>query len=66
MNQSKKPELVCRGGRPVAVILDIGTYREMLERLEDQEDLRVLEEMKKEALTFHSLEDVLAEFDVKV
>lgn len=30
-------------GEPTAVILDIGEYQEMLERLEDMEDLKMLE-----------------------
>jgi PHD/YefM family antitoxin component YafN of YafNO toxin-antitoxin module len=32
--QKKAPEIVLRGGKPAAVILDIEEYREMLERLE--------------------------------
>jgi len=38
----KEPEIIFRGGKPAAVILDIEAYREMLERLEDAEDLKVL------------------------
>jgi PHD/YefM family antitoxin component YafN of YafNO toxin-antitoxin module len=33
--QKKAPEIVFRGGKPAAVILDIEEYRGMLERLED-------------------------------
>jgi prevent-host-death family protein len=36
----KDPEIVMRGGKPAAVILDIEEYRELLERLEDAEDLK--------------------------
>ena len=41
----KEPEIILRDGKPRAVIIDIDEYQEMLERLEDTEDLRVLEEM---------------------
>lgn len=50
-----------RDGRPSAVILDIDEYQEMLERLEDVEDLKMLEEMRKHALKFRRLEDLLGE-----
>lgn len=58
----KKPEIILRDGKPMAVILDIQEYREMLERLEDAEDLRVLEEMRKKPLNFKRLEDFLNEY----
>jgi PHD/YefM family antitoxin component YafN of YafNO toxin-antitoxin module len=45
MNAKRKnPEIILKDGKPRAVILDIDEYQEMLERLEDAEDLRVLEE----------------------
>ena len=55
------PEIVLREGEPVAVILDIEEYQEMLERLEDAEDLWMLEEMRKHALKFRRLESLLKE-----
>jgi PHD/YefM family antitoxin component YafN of YafNO toxin-antitoxin module len=58
----KAPEIVLRKGKPAAVILDIDEYREMLERLEDMEDLRMLEEMRKKPLKFRRLEDFLKEY----
>lgn len=58
----KRPlEIVFREGRPAAVILDIGEYQEMLERLEDVEDLKMLDEMRKRPLEFRTLEDFLRE-----
>ena len=33
-SKRKSPEIVLRGGKPAAVILDIDEYRSMLERLE--------------------------------
>jgi len=55
------PRFVVEDGKATAVILDIEVYREMLERLEDLEDLRMLEEIRKRPLDLQSLEDFLAE-----
>ncbi len=57
----KAPEIVIRDGAPVAVILDIDEYEEILERQEDAEDLRVLEEMREKPLQFRKLDDFLKE-----
>ena len=43
------------------MILDIDVYQEMLERLEDAEDLKMLAEMRQKPLKFKRLEDFLAE-----
>jgi PHD/YefM family antitoxin component YafN of YafNO toxin-antitoxin module len=59
--KKKSPEVVFREGRPAAVILDIADYKRMLERLEDMEDLRTLESMRKRPLKFRSLDDFLRE-----
>jgi PHD/YefM family antitoxin component YafN of YafNO toxin-antitoxin module len=58
----KEPEIIFRGGKPAAVIIDIDEYQEMLERLEDAEDLKILAEMRQKPLKFKRLEDFLAEF----
>ena len=60
--KKKPPELVLRGGKPAAVILDIDEYREMLERLEDMEDLKMLEGMREKPLKFRALDDFLKEY----
>lgn len=62
-SQKKTPEIVLRGGKPAAVILDIEEYRKMLERLEDMEDLKMLEEMRKRPLKFKKLETFLEEYN---
>lgn len=62
----KKPEIILKGGKPRAVILDIAEYREILERLEDAEDLRALEEMRDKPLKFKKLEDFLNEYTPSV
>lgn len=58
----KAPEIVLRGGKPAAVILDIDEYREVLERLEDLEDLKRLEKMRRKPLKFKKLEEFLKEY----
>lgn len=62
----KEPEIVFREGKPTAVILDIEEYQEMLERLEDVKDLKILEDMRKKPLNFRSLEDFLKEYSPRV
>lgn len=63
----KKPsEIVFKNGKPSAVILDIDTYKEILEKLEDIEDLRMLEDMRKKPLKFRKLDDFLKEHNPRV
>ena len=57
----KEPELVIRNGRPTGVILDIGQYRELLERVEDAEDLAELRKIRAKTPRFSRLEDFLKE-----
>jgi len=57
----QKPiEIVTRYGKPVRVILDIDDFEGLLEALEDAEDLRELEVIKKRPLKFKTLDEVLA------
>jgi PHD/YefM family antitoxin component YafN of YafNO toxin-antitoxin module len=60
--RKKTPEIVLRDGKPAAVILDIESYQEMLERLEDVEDLKILTEQREKSLKFKKLEDFLEEY----
>ncbi len=62
----KQPEIILRDGKPSAVILDIEEYQEMLERLEDAEDLKMLGEMRRKPLEFKKLEDFLNEYTPSV
>jgi prevent-host-death family protein len=59
--RKKSIQFVVENGKPAAVILDIREYRKMIERLEDQDDLRVLRQMKKRPLKFRKFEDFLTE-----
>ena len=64
--KKKAPQIVFQEGKPAAVILDIDQYREMSERLEDMEDLKALEDMRKKTLNFRSLDDFLKEHSPSV
>jgi PHD/YefM family antitoxin component YafN of YafNO toxin-antitoxin module len=59
----RSPEIVLRDGKPAAVILDIDEYQDMLERLEDLADLRMLQEMRAQPLQFKRLGEFLTEYD---
>lgn len=54
-----KPQIVLRNGRPAAVILDIKEYEQILERIEQLEDLRILRAMRRAPLKFRRLADFL-------
>ena len=60
--ENKEPQIVFRGGKPSAVILDIEVYKEILERLEDVEDLQMLARMRAKPLNFRKLDSFLKEF----
>jgi len=51
----KRLSLVYRDGKPAAFIIDIDEYQEMLERLEDVDDLKMLAEMRQKPLKFKKL-----------
>ena len=45
--RKQSPEIILKNGKPCVVILDIDAYQEMLERLEDVDDLKMLQEMRQ-------------------
>jgi PHD/YefM family antitoxin component YafN of YafNO toxin-antitoxin module len=61
--KSKEPRVIMEGGEPTAVILDIEEYRELLARLKDHEDLRRLEEIRREGTRYRPLEEYLRDRD---
>jgi PHD/YefM family antitoxin component YafN of YafNO toxin-antitoxin module len=65
-NTSSAPEIVIRNGKPVAVILDIDRYQELLERVADAEDLEALEEMRRKPIEFRPLTEFLSEYSPDV
>jgi len=62
VTKRKPPEIIVRDGEPVAVIPDIGKYQEILERLEDAGDLKILQRMRKKPLRFRKPDDFLKEY----
>ncbi len=60
-----EPEIVTRKGKAVSVILPIRTYREIMERLEDADDIAWLKKARRKPLHFRPLEDVLADLAKK-
>ena len=62
----KSPEIVFRNGRPSAVILDINSYENLLEELEQKEDLKALASARKRGLKFRCFDAFLAERGTQV
>lgn len=60
-----EPEIITRKGKAVSVILPIRTYREIMERLEDADDIAWLKKARRKPLHFRPLEDVLADLAKK-
>lgn len=60
------PEIVYREGEPVAVILDIADYEELLDRLEDEEDREELRRLRGQRRDVRPLDDFLAEYSPDV
>ncbi len=54
-------EVVLRAGKPAAVILDINEYRDLLERVEQAEDLKMLRQLRSRPLRFRKLEEFIKE-----
>jgi PHD/YefM family antitoxin component YafN of YafNO toxin-antitoxin module len=61
----REPEIVTRKGKPVAVILPIKDYEELLERVEDAEDVAGLKHARSKKLQYRPLENYLAKRNAK-
>ncbi len=59
--KARSQDVIVRDAKPVAVILDIDEYQEILERLEDAEDVRTLREMRSKPVHFRKLDEYLEE-----
>lgn len=57
----RQPVFKYKNGRKIAVILDIRTYREILEQIQDVEDLTYLKKLRKRPIKTRPLEEVAAE-----
>ena len=58
---TKKPQFIIERGKPIAVILNIRDYEELLQRVEDTEDLTELRQLRKTTLKFRPFEEFLKE-----
>lgn len=63
VRRKRKPQFVIEDGEATAVILDIEQYEQMLERLEEADDLAVLQEMRSKPMKFRPLSEFLEEHD---
>ena len=61
-----KPDLIYRGKKPVAVVLKIKDYEDLLDELEDKEDLEYIDNLKKQELDFFVFDDYLKERGISV
>lgn len=59
-------EIIVTRGKPSAVIIPLDEYRDMLARLEDAEDLKILKRLKKNPLRFRSLDTFLKKATARV
>lgn len=57
---TSRPDFVVKNGKPIAVILPLRIYAELLEQMEDQEDVRWLQRHRKKKLHFRRLDEFLA------
>jgi PHD/YefM family antitoxin component YafN of YafNO toxin-antitoxin module len=60
------PEIIVTRGKPSAVIIPLDEYRDMLARLEDAEDSKILKRLRKKPLRFRSLDAFLKEATPRV
>ena len=60
-----EPEIVTRNGKPVSVILPIKDYREIMERLEDDDDVAWLKKARRKPLQYRPLKDAIADLAKK-
>jgi len=61
MKATREPEIVTRNGKPVAVIIPIEDYKELLERAEDAEDVAWLKQARRKKQHYRPLEQYLAD-----
>ena len=64
--KTRSHEIILKDGEPKAIILDIKEYQEMLERLEDIENLKVLQRIRQKPLRFRKFEEFLKEYKPSV
>lgn len=55
----KEPAVIVQGGKPIAVILPVAEYKELLERAQDAADLKQLKTIRSRPLKFRPLDALL-------
>lgn len=55
-----EPKIILEKGKPASVILDLASYKKLLEKVEDIDDLNELKQLKKQKLNFRPFVDYLA------
>lgn len=61
----KRPKIVYSGRKPVAVLLDLATYEELLERVEDKHDLEYVAKLRARPQDFKPLKEVFVDIASK-
>ena len=56
-----KPDFIYRNNKPVAAIIDIEVFDEIIEKFEDDEDVAYLKEARKKNLKYRNFKEYLAE-----
>lgn len=56
-----KPDFIFRDKKPVAAIIDIDVFNDIIERLEDEEDIAFLKQARENVLEFRDFGEFLAE-----
>jgi PHD/YefM family antitoxin component YafN of YafNO toxin-antitoxin module len=64
--KERSHEVIFKDGKPKAVIIDIEEYHQMLERLEDIEDLKIIEKIRQRPLKFRTFKEFLTEYEPSV
>ena len=59
--QQKSLDYIYRDNKPIAVILNIDVFNEIIERIEDFEDMEYIKELRKKPLKLRSFKSYLAE-----
>jgi len=66
LSKSKNREIIYRNGKPTAVILDIADYLNLMERLDDIQDVKLLKKIRQKPLKYRKLSDFLNEYNPKI
>ena len=61
-----KPDFIYRGKKPVAAIIKIKDYEQILEELEELEDIKYLKEIRKNGIETFDFEEYLVSRGIDV